>query len=125
MNEKKYSMKRFTLLCLICTFLIACSASETHQTFVPEPELTKQQLLSGALDAHNSVRAKHGLNPLKWSNELASYSQEWADHLGKGQTCQMYHRTGQPQFGEICPDKSQNWVCSYNPPGNFAGQKPY
>ena len=25
----------------------------------------------------------------------------------------------------ICPDKGQMWVCSYNPPGNYIGQKPY
>ena len=25
----------------------------------------------------------------------------------------------------ICPDKSQVWVCSYDPPGNWQGQKPY
>lgn len=25
----------------------------------------------------------------------------------------------------ICPDNSQVWVCNYNPPGNFIGQKPY
>jgi len=26
---------------------------------------------------------------------------------------------------KICADKSQTWVCSYNPPGNFQGVKPY
>jgi pathogenesis-related protein 1 len=25
----------------------------------------------------------------------------------------------------ICNDKSQVWVCNYNPPGNFIDQKPY
>ena len=25
----------------------------------------------------------------------------------------------------ICKDKSQVWVCNYNPPGNFIGEKPY
>ncbi len=25
----------------------------------------------------------------------------------------------------ICNDKSQVWVCDYNPPGNFIGEKPY
>ena len=24
-----------------------------------------------------------------------------------------------------CPDKSQIWVCNYDPPGNFVSQKPY
>lgn len=163
----------------------------------PKPQLTKQQLFAGALDAHNRVRYKHGLKPLKWSDELAAYSQEWANHLGKGNSCKMYHRSGNPPHGEnlyissaviwkdgnkevsrernqvtiknvvkawtdeeqwynyktnscqpgrqcghytqvvwrettevgcavkFCGDQSQNWVCSYNPPGNYVGRRPY
>jgi len=132
-----------------------------------KPQLTKQQLFAGALDSHNRVRAKHGLNPLKWSDKLAKYSQEWADHLGKGQSCQMYHRQvtirhvvkawadEEPWYNyksnsclpgkqcghytqmvwrdttevgcavKFCGDQSQNWVCSYNPPGNVIGKRPY
>lgn len=26
---------------------------------------------------------------------------------------------------QVCDDKSQTWVCSYNPPGNFTGVRPY
>jgi len=174
--------------------------------YIPDPEptipktksaLTKQQLFSGVLDAHNRVRSKHKLKPLKWSDKLAKYSQEWADHLGRDQSCKMYHRSGSPPYGEnlyissavvwtqdnkevsrernrvnirdvvkvwtdeekwynyknnscqpgqqcghytqvvwretsevgcavnFCGDKSQNWVCSYNPPGNYVGKRPY
>jgi pathogenesis-related protein 1 len=25
----------------------------------------------------------------------------------------------------ICDNKSQVWVCNYNPPGNVEGEKPY
>lgn len=174
-------------------------APQEVQLVIPKakPPLSKQQLFAGALDSHNRVRAKHGLNPLKWSDKLAKYSQEWADHLGKGQSCKMYHRSGSPPYGEnlyissptiwtdggkevrrdknrvtirnvvkawadeepwynyktnsclpgkqcghytqmvwrdttevgcavkFCGDKSQNWVCSYNPPGNFTGKRPY
>ena len=170
-----------------------------RQSTIPKvkPPLTKQELFAGTLEAHNVVRAKHGLKPLKWSDKLADYSQEWADHLGRGNSCQMYHRSGSPPFGEnlyistatvwtrdnkevrreknrvtiknvvkawadeeqwynyksnscqpgqqcghytqivwrdttevgcavkFCGDQSQNWVCSYNPPGNFTGQRPY
>jgi len=163
----------------------------------PKPPLTNKQLFSGTLSAHNRVRAKHGLPPLKWSDKLAKYSQQWADHLGKGNSCKMYHRSGTPPYGEnlylsspiiwrdgtkvigrernrvtinnvvkswadeerwynyktnrcqpgrrcghytqivwrettevgcavkYCGDESQNWVCSYNPPGNFTGRRPY
>ncbi|MGK0272836.1 MAG: pathogenesis-related protein 1 [Cocleimonas sp.] len=172
---------------------------EQHQQVIPnkKPPLTKQQLFAGTLDAHNGVRAKHGLQPLKWSDKLATYSQQWADHLGRGNSCKMYHRSGSPPYGEnlyissavtwtdgtkevdrernrvtiknvvkvwtdeekwynhktnscqtgqqcghytqivwrettevgcavkFCGDQSQNWVCSYNPPGNYVGKRPY
>ena len=26
---------------------------------------------------------------------------------------------------QVCGDKSQTWVCSYNPPGNYVGLRPY
>ncbi len=172
---------------------------EQPQQVTPKakPPLSKQQLFSGTLDAHNRVRAKHGLQPLKWSDKLAAYSQQWANHLGAGQNCKMYHRNGSPPYGEnlyissaviwtqgnkevsrernrvsirdvvkvwtneerwynyrtnscrpgqqcghytqivwrettevgcavkFCGDHSQNWVCSYNPPGNYVGKRPY
>lgn len=170
-----------------------------HQTINPRGSgLSMQQRFAGVLNAHNRTRQKHNLAPLKWSDKLANYSQEWANHLGRGKQCQMYHRGGQPPFGEnlyissaevwrensgrevgreissvrikevvkawadeekwynyqqnscqpgqqcghytqivwksttevgcamkVCADKSQTWVCSYNPPGNFVGVRPY
>ncbi len=164
-----------------------------------EPEPPKQRALShkerfsGVLGAHNKVRAKHKLPPLKWSSQLAIISQNWANTLGKNNHCQMYHHKGTPPFGEnlyrssaivwsdgvreinpvtiknvvkawtdeekwydykrnrcqpgkqcghytqavwkgtkevgcamkVCADKSQTWVCSYFPAGNFTGARPY
>ena len=170
--------------------------------YIPEPQPSvlkakPPRFFSGVLNAHNRIRAKHNLKPLKWSDKLAKYSQEWADHLGRGQSCKMYHRSGSPPYGEnlfissaviwtqdnkevsrernrvgirdvvkvwtdeekwfnyktnscqpgqqcghytqvvwretsevgcavkYCGDQSQNWVCSYNPPGNYVGKRPY
>ncbi len=155
--------------------------------------LSQAQLFAGVLHSHNKVRAKHRLQPLKWSDKLAKYSQEWADKLGSGSRCTMRHRSGEPPYGEnlywssavvwndgkrvpnrvtikdvvkvwtdeerwynyqsnrcqpgkkcghytqvvwkdttkvgcamtMCADKSQTWVCSYDPPGNFTGMRPY
>jgi len=45
------------------------------------------------LDHHNLVRKEAGVPPLVWSNELAAFAQEWADHLAKN-GCKMEHRQG-------------------------------
>lgn len=156
-------------------------------------ELSTDQRFAKTLEAHNQVRAKHNLPPLKWSDKLAEYSQQWANKLASGTACQMYHRSGTPPYGEnlfrssaviwsdgkrevsqvtisdvvkawaneekwynynnnscqpgkqcghytqvvwkdtkevgcamkVCADKSQSWVCSYNPAGNYVGYRPY
>ena len=163
-----------------------------HQRTEQRP-LSQQKRFSGVLAAHNRIRAKYQLPPLRWSEKLAKYSQEWANRLGRGNHCQMYHRHGNVAFGEnlyrssaiiwtdgvreinpvtikdvvkawtdeerwynyrnnrcqpgqqcghftqiiwkntqevgcamtVCKDKSQTWVCSYNPPGNYIGLRPY
>jgi pathogenesis-related protein 1 len=156
--------------------------NETHKDFVP---------------AHNAVRSRHRLPPLKWSPQLAGYAQQWADQLRQRNNCQMKHRPDNggfaQQYGEnlfwvgpirwsdgrleradytaemitniwaderrdyryrsnscrrgkicghytqvvwretqeigcakaICRNQSQLWVCNYNPPGNYSGEKPY
>ncbi|KAG1658158.1 1-acyl-sn-glycerol-3-phosphate acyltransferase [Nymphon striatum] len=63
-----------------------------------KPPLSKSQLFSGVLESHNKIRAKHRLQPLKWSDKLARYSQQWANHLGSGSRCTMRHRSGQPPY---------------------------
>jgi pathogenesis-related protein 1 len=55
-----------------------------------------------ALDFHNKVRNDVGTKPLHWSTELASYAQEWADHLANN-NCEFEHRSGeydQKNYGE-------------------------
>lgn len=47
---------------------------------------------------HNKVRADVGVGPLQWSEELARYAQQWADHLAAA-SCSMAHRT-QHRYGE-------------------------
>jgi pathogenesis-related protein 1 len=43
------------------------------------------------LTAHNHARAKVGTPPLVWSVKLASYAQQWANHLAST-GCGMEHR---------------------------------
>jgi pathogenesis-related protein 1 len=47
---------------------------------------------------HNKVRTDVGVGPLRWSAGLASYAQEWADHLADT-TCKMAHRS-EHKYGE-------------------------
>ena len=160
--------------------------------------ISNKRRFAGSVAAHNKVRVAHGLNPLRWSDSLAGYAQEWANHLAYTNNCNMRHRPQtegrfKQQHGENlwwasprvwsdgitevqnisiarvvkdwadekpfynyrantckageqcghytqivwrettevgcayqqCTDKSQLWVCNYNPPGNYIGERPY
>ncbi|WP_020558216.1 CAP domain-containing protein [Thiofilum flexile] len=188
---------RYKLLGILLLILAGCS-TKPPPTTVPSttmPESTKSwfQLMTAS---HNRVRAQLGLQPLLWSNRLAGYAQEWADHLAST-SCTMIHRVeagrNPANYGEnlfwsspliwedgrreiarvsaarvvrdwaaevkfynyaadtctpgeqcghytqlvwrntrelgcgmaYCPNRGQIWVCSYNPPGNWIGERPY
>ncbi|MCK5725922.1 MAG: SCP-like extracellular [Thiotrichaceae bacterium] len=187
----------FTLL----TVLVSCSSPHTvGRVDQPVPRLPVDLPTvnpSEVMIGHNKVRQKHQLNVLVWSDALAKFSQQWANHLKMTNRCKMRHRphSGQHKtnYGEnlfwasplqwsdgrteiqritstrviddwaseiefynlatnrcqpnqqcghytqlvwrntqqvgcaraICNDKSQVWVCSYDPSGNWAGQRPY
>ena len=198
---------RYLIVFLGFSLLFSCTHQEKqiidhapvfHQGNNSNEGLSMQQRFAGILSVHNQVRSRHNLPPLRWSKKLAEYSLQWANHLGKGRQCQMYHRGGNPPYGEnlyissaevwrdetgreverrispvtikevvnawaseekyydyqhnrcqpgqqcghytqivwrdtkevgcamkVCADKSQTWVCSYNPPGNYVGDRPY
>jgi hypothetical protein len=99
-------------------------------------------------------KQKHGENlfwasPKRWSDgkvELQSISiseviTSWANEVDdydyRSNTCRTGKQCGhytQIVWREtqavgcaiaVCPDKSQLWVCNYNPPGNYIGEQPY
>lgn len=183
-------MRRFILSLAVILFISACST-------VSGPVVPAFSGMQGMLAVHNQVRARVGLPPLTWSNELTRYSQDWANHLAGSNRCRMKHRSdagkNPKQYGEnlfwasplnwsdgrvevqqvsaarvandwasevkdynygrnscrwgeqcghytqmvwrdtkqvgcamsLCPGKGQIWVCSYDPPGNWVGQRPY
>jgi pathogenesis-related protein 1 len=43
------------------------------------------------LQLHNQIRADVGVDEITWSGRLATYAQEWADHLG-ATSCDLEHR---------------------------------
>ena len=66
--------------------------STTRETANPRPNSRlKAEEVQTLLDMHNQVRADVGVKPVVWSEKLALYAQEWADHLASTQ-CQMEHR---------------------------------
>jgi pathogenesis-related protein 1 len=63
------------------------------------PEEVRQLLTS-----HNKARAKVGLGPLVWSDRLAFYAHEWADHLASTSR-RMEHR---PHSGRWKQEHGEN-----------------
>uniref|UniRef100_A0A6S6SD88 SCP-like extracellular n=1 Tax=uncultured Thiotrichaceae bacterium TaxID=298394 RepID=A0A6S6SD88_9GAMM len=66
----------------------------------------------------------------EWAIEVQHYSYS-RNSCRPGEQCghytQMVWRDTR-QVGcamTLCPDQGQIWVCSYNPPGNWVGQRPY
>jgi Cysteine-rich secretory protein family len=54
---------------------------------VPNPESPNAQIQE-ILAVHNRYRAEVGVPPLRWSNNLASSAQQWANHLAQTGTFQ-------------------------------------
>lgn len=190
-----------SLASLVC---VSCGAStpaaNTTDTTTPAdtPSAGVPVKMQGMVAYHNATRQAVGVTePMRWSNKLANYAQEWSDHLAFKNACNMAHRSTlgfkRESYGEniywasplrwsdgrtevqtvnasdvarawaeekpdynyasnscqpgkqcghytqmvwrdstevgcgmtLCPDKAQIWVCNYNPPGNWVGQKPY
>lgn len=190
-------MRRFFLPSVVTLFISACSTVSGPFTPASGSVVPGFSGMQGMLAVHNQVRARVGLPPLTWSNELTAYSQDWANHLAVNNSCRMKHRSAAgrnpKQYGEnlywashmnwsdgriepqrvsaakvagdwaaevkdynharnrcrrgaqcghytqmvwrdtkqvgcamsLCPNQEQVWVCSYNPPGNWTGQRPY
>jgi pathogenesis-related protein 1 len=78
--------------------------STPRETANPPPNSRlKAEEVQTLLDMHNQVRADVSVKPVVWSEKLALYAQEWADHLAST-SCQMEHRPGsgkwKQQYGE-------------------------
>ncbi|HEX5227519.1 MAG TPA: CAP domain-containing protein [Bryobacteraceae bacterium] len=165
-------------MCLIfVAFTLICGAEWHHTSItnhIPEPAAA---LPGDILAAHNAVRERLDLTPLRWSDHLTAYAQEWANQLlHEGQ----FHHRSHPKYGEnlfeidgpratpanvvdiwaaeerdysyrtntcrgmcghytqliwsttrevgcaVARDANREvWVCNYDPPGNWLGERPY
>ncbi len=99
-------MKIIIVVTLISVFLDSSIGGKASLTTKPvdEPEMMK-----GMVSQHNLWRSKVGVGPLKWSEELATYAQVWADQLAE-RGCEMQHR---PRSGEFTQKYGENiYWCS-------------
>lgn len=109
------------VLLLQSTFLNACQVqrpvSVKPPTVKPQgvsPGRLAENLSSGSriplqeagqiVTLHNTIRAEVGVGPVIWSEKLAAYAQQWADHLVSSWWCRMEHRPNsgkwQEEYGE-------------------------
>jgi len=138
---------------------------------------TGANLAKEMVTAHNQWRSKVGVKPLRWSPQLATYAQQWANRMaasgkfehrrpnkygenlfwGSGRrwsptevvnswgsevkdynysknscrgVCGHYTQIVWKNTTEVgCAvarkGNQEYWVCNYNPPGNYIGQRPY
>ncbi len=177
-------LTRFLLVPLLAGFLLTAGCDSTSSNGTSNPPNTVTTLSAAEqtqmVNAHNQVRQTLNLPPLRWSDALGSFAQEWANTL-QGQGCGLQHRSNNQfgenlfsgtgaswtpsqvvdawasevqfydynsntcQAGQMCGHYTQIvwratetvgcgksqcgqtevWVCNYDPPGNFSGQKPY
>lgn len=87
----------------------ATAASKPEQTSTGEKERTNGSHLSDQqvrliLQLHNRARAEVRVAPLTWSADLASYAQQWADHLAANK-CDIEHR---PETGKFKQKYGEN-----------------
>lgn len=65
-----------------------------------------------------------------WADEVVDYDYN-SNSCNFGEQCGHYTQMVWRETREVgcvrttCGDKSQLWVCNYNPPGNYIGERPY
>lgn len=69
--------------------------------------------------AHNSVRADHGVPPLRWSDEVAEYAQKWANALiANGE-----FKHSSPRYGENLFEISGGSTTAYDVVSAWAAER--
>ena len=93
---------------LICLWLLLVATHTEGQSIGKETgsRITPEEA-GEVLAHHNLVREELGVPPLTWSNELAAFAQEWADHLAAN-GCKMEHRQ-QPRINQEAIGENLFW----------------
>ena len=83
-------LKQSLTLCF-CLILSISSFAQTGSSFT-------QAEANEMVNRHNDYRKEVGVQDLKWSNKIAAYAQEWANHLAAN-GCNLKHRSTH-KYGE-------------------------
>lgn len=79
---------------LILVFYLALSTNPVVETGSKFTQKQADEMVS----RHNEYRKAVGVQNLKWSNEVAAYAQDWANHLA-ATSCDLKHRSTH-KYGE-------------------------
>lgn len=100
-------MRRAGFAIVALLVLAGCAPATAPSKPAPREEVPALPALGSKMPAgdaqaitayHNKVRADVGVGPLRWSPTLATYAQQWTDHLASA-SCRMVHRT-EHRYGE-------------------------
>jgi pathogenesis-related protein 1 len=82
-------------------------------------------------DGRREIQAVAAHHPAEsWASERGDYDVA-SNTCTPGRMCGHYTQMvwSTTRFvgcgARVCPDKGQIWVCNYDPPGNWVGQRPY
>ena len=79
---------------LSALLIVGCAVAPTDAA-PPASKPAETKMPAKDIDAitayHNKVRRNVGVGPLTWSPRLATFAQQWSDHLA-ATSCQMAHR---------------------------------
>jgi len=81
-----------------------------------QPQLSSEEIL-GVLDLHNRVRREVGVGKLAWSEELASYAQDWATQLAS-RGCVLEHRPTSGKWKRIYGENLYMRTMDFASPGD-------
>jgi uncharacterized protein YkwD len=90
-------IKSISLFCTVFCFLTSFAQDSILKTGSNISVKDAQELLAH----HNKVRKDVGTKPLIWSSKLATYAQEWANHLAYETDCKMVHRKAPGQDEKV------------------------
>jgi len=89
-------------LVVLTVSMTACAAPRSLPPVSTGARLSMEEA-GKIVSLHNQIRTEVGVGPLRWSEEVAGYAQQWADHLASSR-CGMQHRPRsgkwRQQYGE-------------------------